>query len=209
MFQNISRVPLLASILCAFALTACSERQLLDAPLGSEVPSLSESPWQRNIAVRTPIHHEQWKLIPVAEYALTGRVLGVEKYYRDALADLVPVDLALAWGPAANDEVQSKLKVWQSGRWFFWQTTGSETPLPKTALIKNMANVHIVVLDDRVRDFLSSIEPDQVVSLKGQLVNIEGPDKASSRITSLSRQDTGGGSCEIFLVQAGFIHPDS
>lgn len=209
MLPIVFRAPLLILALCSLALTACSDSPLLEAPLASEVPALSDAPRQRNIAVRTPIQHEQWKLVPVAEYALTARVLGVEKYYRDGLADLIPVDVALAWGPAAKDEVQSKLKVWQSGRWFFWQTRGTDLPLPKKALIQNMANVHMVVLDESVRDFLESLKPDQVVSLKGQLVNIEGPDQATSRVTSLSRQDSGGGSCEIFLIQAGYVHPET
>ena len=65
-----------------------------------------------------------------------------------------------------------------------------------------MANVHVVPGDDAVRTAVLALEAGECVWLRGELVDIVGHDDPSlSRRTSLTRGDTGAGSCEILPVR--------
>src|SRR5438874_9533811 len=53
----------------------------------------------------------RWRLKPRARYDITARILSREDYHFDLLADLVPEDLALGWGPRSEEhtsELQSR-----------------------------------------------------------------------------------------------------
>src|SRR5258707_432262 len=52
-----------------------------------------------------------YTLTALAHFSLTARVLGAERYYFDHEADLVPVDLALGWGPMSDTSVLSKISI--------------------------------------------------------------------------------------------------
>jgi len=54
-----------------------------------------------------------------AHYDITARVLGNESYRFDALAALVPEDLALGWGPNVGHRVINTLDMSQSARILF------------------------------------------------------------------------------------------
>lgn len=154
----------------------------------AQVPALAQAPRQHDIAPEPLFERQGWRVVAVADYALTARVLGNERYRFDALADIVPRDLALAWGPAARDDVQAQLKTWQSGRWLHWRTRGTRLPLARGVLTRSMANVHIVPIDDSVEHVLARTAP--------------GEDGARVVRSSRTRTDSGAGACEVLLVTA-------
>lgn len=142
------------------------------------------------------------RLVPKASYEIAARLLSTERYRVGKLARIAPVDFALAWGPAADAQVQSVLRIDQGNRWFYWRTRGGELPLARRTLVANMANVHIVPADDATRSTLLEFESGECVWLRGELVDIVSPDDpALARRTSIRRTDTGAGSCEILLVR--------
>lgn len=193
---------LILTALLSLALAGCSPEPV-DHALPAHIPSLQDGPYQRALLTRQSFDHETWRITPVADYTITARIIGKERYFRDDLAELVPYDLALAWGPAASNDVQAQLSVWQSGRWFFWKTLSAKLPLPRRDLINNMANTHIVILDEDVRAFVAGLSEGDIVTLHGQLVNLEEKgNPISGRRTSILRNDTGAGSCEILLLRA-------
>lgn len=144
-------------------------------------------------------------LVPRAEYEIVGRVLSTNRYRFSELSNIASVDIVLAWGPAARKSVQEQLNISQSGRWYYWQTKGSEMPLPKHILNASMANVHMIGADKQVSEFLESAPIDKCIWLKGQLVDITLSDPQLNKLTSLSRDDEGGGACEILHVESARI----
>ena len=58
-----------------------------------------------------PIQFDEFKITPLANFQLIARVLGAERYRTDRESALLPVDLALGWGPMANPETLDKLTI--------------------------------------------------------------------------------------------------
>ena len=58
----------------------------------------------------------------------------------------------------------------------------------------------MIPADSRIKKKLKKIRRGDIVQLRGQLVDIDGESGWRWR-TSLSRDDTGGGSCEIVYLQ--------
>lgn len=192
---------LAATVVMCVALVACSKPADWVGYL-EEAPKLENAPFQEKVERKDLEVRNGFRVTQVARYAMTARVLGVERYRWDSVADVSPVDLALAWGPAANPDVIAQLKVTQSGRWYHWRTRGSDWPLPRREIETNSANVHIVPETAEVLAFVRSLEPGEVVTLEGWLVDLTDEDGAGGMRTSLTRNDTGAGACEILYVTA-------
>jgi hypothetical protein len=68
-------------------------------------------------------------------------------------------------------------------------------------MFRNSANMHMVPANPWIEDELQPLRRGDVVQLNGYLVDARHPSGFRWR-TSLSREDTGNGSCELFLVTA-------
>jgi hypothetical protein len=148
-----------------------------------------------------------YEIEPLATYHITARVLGVKHYPSgtDRFAEVSSVDLALGWGPMANRDLLEKLNVRQEGRWYFVKWRG--LPLTAEQVIQSSANTHILPASPEVAEKLAEVKAGDVVTLKGYLVNTRGSD-GWSWASSVTRTDTGGGSCESFWVEDAEVHPD-
>lgn len=140
---------------------------------------------------------EGFTLIPRATFSATVRVLARERYRFDALADLSPVDLAVGWGPMSDTAVLSELTISQGGRFYFWRA--EEFPVPRAVIEAHSANWHIIPATRDVERALAKVRPGSIVTLHGELVDIEAAGMEPIR-TSLRRDDTGAGACEILRV---------
>ena len=167
------------------------------APPGVLAPA---EPLQTDIAGGAPIAHGRWTLTPRAHYDITARVLGRERYHTDRLSSLVPVDLALGWGPMSDSAVLTPLKVEQSAR-FYWVRWPAVPPLAPAEILRHSANLHAIPADARTERVLERLREGEVVRLTGELVDARRDDGAYVN-TSLSREDTGAGACEVMLVEA-------
>lgn len=136
---------------------------------------------------------------PLAGFSLQARVLGREDYRFDRGADLSPTDLALGWGRMADPAHYSRLDLWQSNRWYRYRWGNEGPPLPEDEIARSSANMHLVPANGAVASTLSRVEPDQLVRLRGWLVEVRGEDGSVWR-SSLSRNDTGDGACELIYV---------
>jgi hypothetical protein len=132
-------------------------------------------------------------------------VLGMERYHIDALAKLVPEDLALGWGPMSDNGTLRTFDISQSNRFFYWRPKGVLT-LPRETVIAHSANTHVIPADALVARRLSHLRRGEVVTLSGDLVDGVRDDGASIK-TSLVRTDTGPGACEVMLVREVQIDP--
>jgi hypothetical protein len=140
-----------------------------------------------------------WSLRSRAHYRITARVLGLERYHIDTLARLVPEDLALGWGPMSDNATLAAFDISQSNRFYYWRAKAA-TRLSRETVIEHSANTHVIPADAVVARQLAHLRRGEVVTLSGDLVDGVRADGASIR-TSLVRNDTGPGACEVMLVR--------
>lgn len=159
------------------------------APLQTDVPSTMPS---------LPI--EGATLQPLAGFSVEARVLGREDYRMGREADFSPTDLALGWGRMTEDAVLDQLNISQGGRWYRyrWKT---DPPIPLDEIVRSSANMHMLPADDAVAAALRDVDAGDRVRIDGWLVQVNAPDGWRWR-SSLTREDTGGGACEVVYVCA-------
>jgi hypothetical protein len=155
-------------------------------------------PAQINAPDARTVQVGRWTLTVRAEYLVTARILGLERYHFDALSDLVPEDLALGWGPMSDNRNLRFIDISQSNRFYYWRTTAA-SPIGRDAIIAHSANTHVIPQNRLVARELSHLRPGQIVTLSGELVDGVRADGMSIH-TSMIRNDTGAGACEVLLV---------
>lgn len=140
-------------------------------------------------------------ITPLAGIGIQARVLGREDYRLDAGAALSPTDLALGWRQMADPAHYQKLDISQSGRWYHYRWGAEGPPLPLAEIIRSSANMHLIPADPSVARALERVQPGQTVRLQGWLVEAKRSDGWHWR-SSLTRDDSGDGSCELIYVCA-------
>lgn len=158
----------------------------------------AHDPIQNDGRLPAPFAHDHYKITPLARYSVTAVALERERYRFDRGAELAPVDLALGWGPMSVASVINDLSISQSGRWYEYRWQG-QPPLDSGSISSHSANTHCLPATPEVREKLLAIKRHDLVVLEGYLVEVTGADGYRWR-SSLSRNDTGGGSCEVLWV---------
>ncbi len=136
---------------------------------------------------------------PLARYEITARVLSKESYRWDQGANLAPVDLAMGWGPMSDSAVLDKLKISQGNRWFQWRADAF--PISVEEISRHAANMHLIAADNVIAKQIRKVRPGKIITMRGYLVEVTGKDGFTWR-SSLSREDTGGGACELMWVES-------
>ena len=163
-------------------------------------PIATADPLQTDIEGTQPVTTlGRWRLTPRARYDITARILGREDYHFDLLSDLIPEDLALGWGPMSDNRVLRAFEITQGARFYTWKPNQPELPIPRQAVIEHSANTHVIPAGAATRRQLARLRVGQVVHLTGFLVDGVRDDGVYIR-TSMTRSDTGPGSCEVVLV---------
>jgi len=145
------------------------------------------------------IEHGEFHLKPLARFSLDARILHRKVYGYDRQAKLVPVDLAVGWGPMSDQSVLDHLKISQSMR-FYWYEYQLPPPIPQEQIISHSTNLHVIPSTSSVASFCTTLREGELVHLEGELVEATGPEIGTWR-SSLSRTDTGNGACELMLVE--------
>jgi len=161
------------------------------------IPAAAE-PLQTNKDLPKPFRSGDYTVTPLANYSLTAVVLSRDHYRFDPGAKLAPVDLALGWGPMSIASALNELSISQSGRWYEYSYK-NEPPLEPSAIATHSANTHCLPANAAVRKELLAVRRHDLVTLQGYLVEITGPDGYHWR-SSLTRNDTGGGACEVLWI---------
>lgn len=143
-----------------------------------------------------PFTFKGYQITPLADFNLKGRILSYKNYSSDKEAELSPIDLALGWGPMSKNEVLSKINISQRNRWYYWRT--DNFPIPRREIETNSANMHIIPADKSIAGKLKDVKRGQIVHIKGHLVECD--QNGWKWKSSLSREDTGGGACEVIYV---------
>jgi hypothetical protein len=143
-------------------------------------------------------------LKPLARFSLSARVLARADYHWDDLSRLVPVDLALGWGRMSDSAVLDQVNVSQSGRFYFWRVR--EFPIPEHEIIDSSANMHLIPADSGIERAIERSRVGDVVSFDGYLVEADWPG-GRKLVSSLTRNDSGAGACEVVWVEDFSIAP--
>ena len=133
-----------------------------------------------------------------AHFDITARVLSRKDYSGGADARLIPTDLALGWGRMSDSDVLAKIDISQSGRFYYWHV--KEFPIPRREIETSSANMHMIPASEDVRRQLEQIRQGELVHITGFLVDASRADGWRWK-TSLTRDDTGAGACELIYVE--------
>lgn len=156
------------------------------------------SPVQTKLDLPAAFKEGDYTIKPLARYNLTAVVLGRERYRYDRDAALAPVDLALGWGPMSTADAINDLKISQFGRWYEYRWS-EEPSIEQEEIAENSANTHCLPADKKVRRALLRAKRHDLVTLEGYLVEVTDL-KGYRWRSSLTRNDTGAGACEVFWI---------
>jgi hypothetical protein len=132
----------------------------------------------------------------LASYDIKARVIGKERYRWDAGASIVPYDIAVGWGQMSDNKNLRDMGFSQGMRFLNWKRMS----LPFEQVNRQLANMHLIAGDSAVANTIAKLRPGQIISMSGYLVEVRRPDGWHWR-SSLSRDDTGGGACELMWVE--------
>lgn len=163
----------------------------------SHAVAVDEPPYQHKFR-GTPFEYGEALLEPSHEFIVTARVLS-RKDYSDSNAKYIPTDLALGWGRMADKDVTKGIDISQRNRWFYWKT--QKLPIPKKEIIRSAANMHLIPADANVQEQIDAVKKDDIVQISGKLVDFTDTEGRQLK-TSTTRNDTGGGACEIIFVES-------
>ena len=163
----------------------------------------ADDPLQSELEAPQTLTQGDFQLLPQAQFSAEVRVLSRERYRLGPLADVSPLDIAVGWGPMSDSTVLADLDISQANRFYFWHYD-NEPPIPRRDIESHSANWHLIPANDGVWSQLRGLRVGDVVKLDGMLVNVENPEVGTIR-TSLRREDTGAGACEILYVQSASI----
>lgn len=142
---------------------------------------------------------EGFALTALARFEVEARVLRREDYRFDTEAALAPVDLALGWGRMSDSAVLAHFEITQGNRFYYWRT--QEFPIPRREVETSSANMHMIPASPTVERQLKAVRAGQIVRFSGYLIEAQRPDGWYWR-SSLTRDDTGAGACEVVWVEA-------
>jgi len=169
----------------------------------------SAEPEQAPLAAADPIEYQKKgfaiRLAPRASYRITGYAVDTSTKLLDEWDFVVPMDVALVWGPVADPSVLARLSFHLSERYVSWRWEGAP-PLPERVLVSHIANNHLIPATEEVEREMKRIRTGELVTLEGKLVDLEIRDGrgAVRRLarTSLTRDDVGSGACEQIWVES-------
>jgi hypothetical protein len=145
------------------------------------------------------IDYRDFRMKKLAEFSIDARVLHRKTYWYDRQAALVPVDLALGWGPMSDQRVLDRLHISQSMR-FYWYEYRMPPPIPRDEIVAHSTNVHVIPSTPEIASLCKSLRTGSLIHLTGELVEATGPNIGIWR-SSLTRTDTGNGPCELMWVK--------
>jgi len=194
---------LILTIVFLCFLSGCNRPTLTGIDLDKIDPP--QDPIQKSCTSDEPIIRElksgRFTMTPLAEYQMSGVVVGKGSYSSGWDGELSPMDLAVAWGKLAEPENGRYVEYSQGYRWYHYRWREG-SPVDPSYIASHSSNNHIIPANENIRRAIKTIRKKDRIVLKGFLVNLQGTAKGQALTwnTSLSRTDTGNGSCELFYV---------
>jgi len=143
---------------------------------------------------------DDYQLTRRARFEIRARVLSIEPYYIKRESDLSPLDLALGWGVMSDQAVLDQIDISQSGRWYHTRYQ-LPPPAPEQQISASSSNMHMIPATRAIGRKLKDLRVGDIIKLDGLLVDVDH-DSGWFWRTSMSREDTGAGACEIVFVES-------
>ncbi len=159
-----------------------------------------DAPAQRDIENGTPFQVGRFALTPKAYFTTTARIIAKERYRIDSGAELMPLDLGIGWGSMSDSALLDQMKLSQSGRFLLW-SADKQPSVSWDDINRSAANLHVIPANDSVASRLYGARVGDIVELEGDLVDARRSDGWFIK-TSLTRDDTGAGACEVIYVRS-------
>ncbi len=155
-------------------------------------------------AVPIPVSRGGYDFVlePKASYVIRGKVLSRENYSYSWNALISPCDVAMAWGELLKDGLYNKLDWSQSNRWYWWQYGQGFTKSDRF-VARYSSNTHVIPATRNLEKAAKSLHMGDDAELTGKLVYVKVSHEGESFWwnSSLSREDTGNGSCEVLYLE--------
>jgi hypothetical protein len=159
-----------------------------------------QAPLQRELAGAPDVlRKDGFRIVPMATFALTARVLARRTYCCGAEDKLAPVDIAFGWGRMSDEAVLAALDISQGGRFYYYRWSNAP-PIPVREIVVSSANMHLIPASAAVEKKLRDARVGQIVVLSGYLVHVDG-ERGFRWTSSLTRDDSGAGACELVWVE--------
>ena len=157
-------------------------------------------PLQSKVETEKDFKFKDFDFNKLVRYDIKAKVLS-RKNYSDFWSVLSPVDLALGWGNMSDEGVLENIDISQRGRWYYYAFEYKDVNITQGEIAISSANTHIIPANEDIENSLNEVIKGNVVELSGYLVNIKGKNGRYWN-SSTSRNDTGGGACEVFYVES-------
>lgn len=156
---------------------------------------------------------EKVTITPVVAYDISARVIINERYPNfwnvAELDNLLTNDLVLVWGRLSEDRYLKKIKFSHQWTYMTFRYTDKELNSdPGYEYISNhVSSNHLIAANKNIDHALRQLQRNDVVRIKGYLINIQTPDKpliqTSTTRTDNWRQGEGntGGSEFIYVIE--------
>ncbi len=201
--------------LCAagIALAALGAWQSRRLPTAADfLPASATEPRQAEPRLR-PFTVERaghtYAIDPIHSYELSGLV--VTAHDSDSFFDishkdwndyLNTKDICVVWGGNLDRRFLPKMEFW-SGNWTCYFRTG-DAEAWRNFKPNQISNNHVLPADEAIAELLRGIRVGDEIRLKGHLVNYS-IDGGHPRKSSVVREDTGNGACEILYVEEAHV----
>ena len=171
-------------------------------------PEVKVDPVQSELSDRAFVHEwrgERFVVHPVAEYSIAGVLVSrndiggfSDIYHTSSSVDVV--DVCLVWGENARERVYRSVEFWSEPFSCWFRAPNFE--LLDDFRRDQMSNTHVLAKDEFIAKRLNRLRLGDQIRMRGRLVNYN-PAGASEalRKSSLVRDDSGNGACEVMFVE--------
>ena len=154
----------------------------------------------------TVINKQEYEITPRFDYDLTGVVVSYNNadgftdiWHHDIWKDFINVrDLCVIWGSNVSTGIYKKISFTSDSWtcWYSWPDNQTGHAFHSTAFSNN----HLLLDNNRLKTALFDAEIGDVIHFKGILVDYKNTANDAVRHTSITRLDTGNGSCEVVYL---------
>jgi len=160
-----------------------------------------QSPIEQPERIQVDRDGREYVVEKLFDYEISGEVLSASSYDVSWTTDFSDVDVALIWGPR-RARFKELFTFSQMGRWLFWRFDESVSAEDRRDVALHVSNNHLIPSEKskHVASAFRMIREGDQVRLTGSLVRVLGPGGHPLASSSVSRDDSGDGACEVVWV---------
>ncbi|MFA5361704.1 MAG: hypothetical protein WC335_00440 [Candidatus Omnitrophota bacterium] len=182
--------------------------------VNSIAPEVLLQPFQEKPYVTAPIRFERdgyrYELTPLYDYQISGLLVSKMDYKFFSIyksSSVFPLDVCLLWGSNVGNRVYQykRIRFVQDCRWCNVEWWGDIT-----FNFNEISNNHLIFKEPRLESLARNLVSGDQIQITGKLVNVKAHSPGKNEAfnpsdlqwnTSIVRNDTGAGACEIVYVE--------